>query len=42
MKQTKLMMGMPISLEIVDNNVKFSHFQEIFNYFQYIDDTFST
>ncbi len=42
MKQTRLMMGMPITVEIVNCKVKLFHFQEIFNYFQYIDDTFST
>ena len=42
MKQTKLIMGMPVTVEIVDSRAKASDFQEIFNYFQYIDDTFST
>lgn len=41
MKQTKLLMGMPITLEIVDSVTK-AVFDEIFSYFKYIDQKFST
>ncbi len=42
MKHTKLIMGMPVTVEIIDTKVKYHVFQEIFNYFEYIDNTFST
>ncbi|HEX8931700.1 MAG TPA: FAD:protein FMN transferase [Patescibacteria group bacterium] len=42
MKQTRLIMGMPITIEIIDPGVTEENLQEIFNYFQYIDDKFST
>lgn len=42
MKQTRLMMGMPITIEIVDNKNFGNIFSEIFDYFIYIDETFST
>lgn len=42
MKQTRLIMGMPITIEIVDNQNFGNIFSEIFDYFTYIDETFST
>lgn len=42
MKQTRLIMDMPITVEIVDLNVRINDINDIFNYFTYIDNTFST
>lgn len=42
MKQTKLLMGMPISVEIIDPGVSPGVFEEVFALFQHIDETFST
>ncbi|MEO8396216.1 MAG: FAD:protein FMN transferase [Chloroflexota bacterium] len=42
MKQTRLMMGMPITVEIVDASANDDVFNAVFDYFQYVDQTFST
>ncbi|HVU09756.1 MAG TPA: FAD:protein FMN transferase, partial [Phototrophicaceae bacterium] len=42
MKETRLMMGMPITLEIVDATANVEAFAAVFNFFQYVDDKFST
>jgi thiamine biosynthesis lipoprotein len=42
MKQTKTIMGMPITIEIVDATATDDIFDEIFGYFAYVDGTFST
>lgn len=42
MKQTKILMGMPVTVEIIDKKIKKTNLDEIFNYFTYIDNTFST
>src|SRR5689334_7050238 len=42
MKQTRLIMGMPITIEIVDEQATPKNIQEIFRYFIYIDTIFST
>ncbi|MFN8420023.1 MAG: FAD:protein FMN transferase [Anaerolineae bacterium] len=42
MNQTRLMMGMPISVEVVDAEVSTSAFDRVFDYFRYVDETFST
>ena len=42
MKQTRLMLGMPIIVEVVDASVKAEAFDRIFDYFGYVDATFST
>ena len=42
MKQTRLLMGMPVTLEIVDVNVTQKHLDEVFAYFVSVDETFST
>lgn len=41
MKQTRWLMGMPITVEIVDAPVEAGVFDEIYDYFRYIDETFS-
>jgi thiamine biosynthesis lipoprotein len=41
MKQIKLIMGMPITVEIVDKDAK-RYFEDIFNYFQKVDAKYST
>lgn len=42
MKQVRLMMGMPIFVEIVDGAATEADLETVFAYFQYVDDTFST
>ncbi|MBI5906650.1 FAD:protein FMN transferase [Candidatus Saccharibacteria bacterium] len=42
MKQTKLIMGMPISVEIVGSEVDHKIFKEVFDYFRYVDGKYST
>jgi FAD:protein FMN transferase len=42
MKQTRLIMGMPITLEIVDAAVKQDDLDTVFAYFVSVDETFST
>jgi thiamine biosynthesis lipoprotein len=42
MKQTRLMMGMPITIEIIDPQVRAATFDEVFDYFAHIDEKFST
>ena len=42
MKETRLLMGMPVSLEVVDAQVTQADFDEIYAYLTYIDETFST
>ncbi|HXR64497.1 MAG TPA: FAD:protein FMN transferase [Ktedonobacteraceae bacterium] len=42
MKQTRLLMGMPITVEIVDQTVTEGDLGQVFAYFETIDDTFST
>jgi FAD:protein FMN transferase len=42
MKQTRLLMGMPITVEIVDQTVTEDDLEQVFAYFETIDDTFST
>jgi thiamine biosynthesis lipoprotein len=41
MKQTELIMGMPITVEINDKNAK-QYFEEVFNYFKKVDSKYST
>jgi thiamine biosynthesis lipoprotein len=41
-KQTRLIMGMPVTLELVDGAATESDFEAVFGYFEYIDATFST
>lgn len=42
MKITRICMGMPITVEIVDRKVRENDIEKIFTYFDYIDNTFST
>ncbi|HSD98135.1 MAG TPA: FAD:protein FMN transferase [Patescibacteria group bacterium] len=42
MRQTKLLMGMPITIEIVDDTVSEKDIKSIFTFFQEIDNRFST
>ncbi len=42
MKETKILMGMPVTVEIVDEGASTCDISEIFSYFGYVDDTFST
>ncbi len=42
MKQTQLIMGMPITVEIIDVGVDESAFIDVFNYFSQVDNRFST
>lgn len=42
MKRMRLIMGMPIIIDVVDKNVEEKDLEEIFSYFQCIDHTFST
>lgn len=42
MKQTRILMGMPVTVEVVDATATPSTLDAIYDYFQYIDDKFST
>ncbi len=42
MKQTRQIMGMPITVEIIDESADQSHINSVFKYFKQIDKTFST
>lgn len=42
MKQTKIIMDMPITVEVVDSSVKTKDIAKVFDYFTYIDEKFST
>lgn len=42
MRETRLMMGMPITVEIVDPQATKTDLAAVFNYFNWVDQTFST
>jgi FAD:protein FMN transferase len=42
LKQTRILMGMPITLEVVDLSVKEELFDAVYDYFRAVDDKFST
>lgn len=42
MKKTRLLMGMPINIEVVDANVTQQTIDDCFTFLEWIDDTFST
>ncbi len=42
MKQTRILMGMPVTLEVVDPGVTEELFEEVYAYFEYVDEKFST
>ncbi|HUH97366.1 MAG TPA: FAD:protein FMN transferase [Anaerolineales bacterium] len=41
-KQTRILMGMPVTLEVVEAAATEPLFNEVFTYFQYVDEKFST
>ncbi len=41
-KQTRILMGMPITVEIVDPVASLDIFDKVFDYFEYVDQKFST
>lgn len=41
MKQTRLLMGMPITVEVADSKVSEKDFSDVFAYFHYVDQKFS-
>ncbi len=42
MKQTQLIMGMPITVEIIDSQADDNSLKLVFDYFKYVDEKFST
>lgn len=42
MKQTQLIMGMPITIEVTDSYISENDMEFVFEYFRYVDNTFST
>jgi thiamine biosynthesis lipoprotein len=42
MKQTRLLMGMPITIEVVDTTITQEDIEKVFDYFSSIDEKFST
>jgi len=42
MKETRVIMGTPVTLEVVDASVTQQHLERVFAYFDYVDQTFST
>jgi len=42
MKDTRLLMGMPVTVEVVDGWVKPGDLDAVYDYFTYVDETFST
>jgi len=42
MRQTRILMGMPITVEIVDRMVTPTIFDTVYDYFEYVDEKFST
>ncbi len=42
MKQTRILMGMPVTVEVVDATATASTLNSVYDYLQYIDDKFST
>jgi thiamine biosynthesis lipoprotein len=42
MQETRLIMGMPITVEILDAAVSQKNLNEVFDYFKYVDEKFST
>lgn len=41
MKETRLLMGMPVTIEVADKNVTAQDLNDIFEYFSYVEETFS-
>jgi thiamine biosynthesis lipoprotein len=42
MKQTRILMGMPITVEIVDTSASDAIFNDVYDYFTHVDEVFST
>jgi thiamine biosynthesis lipoprotein len=42
MKKQAIIMGMPVTVNVIDNNVTDEDINEVFSYFHYIDKKFST
>jgi thiamine biosynthesis lipoprotein len=42
MKQTRVLMGMPITVEVIDPAAGLNHLEQVFDYFHYVDGKFST
>jgi thiamine biosynthesis lipoprotein len=42
LKETRILMGMPVTVEICDETAKQNAVDTIFDYFKYVDETFST
>lgn len=42
MKQTRVLMGMPVSVEVIDPQVTASDLEAVYTYFTYVDEKFST
>ncbi len=42
MKETQILMGMPVSVEVVDPSATKQHIEEVYAYFRYVDEKFST
>lgn len=42
MKETRLLMGMPITVEVIDATARAEDINDVFAFFEYVDDTFST
>ncbi|HLN19144.1 MAG TPA: FAD:protein FMN transferase [Patescibacteria group bacterium] len=40
-KQTRILMGMPITVEILDENIESKIFDRVFDYFHYVDEKYS-
>jgi thiamine biosynthesis lipoprotein len=41
-KTTRILMGMPVTVEVVDPKVEISDFEQVFDYFKWVDEKFST
>jgi len=41
MKEQRILMGMPVTIETAGHKADTEHFERLFSYFQYVDDTFS-
>jgi FAD:protein FMN transferase len=41
MKDQRIVMGMPVTIEIADRDASLDDIDEVFSYFQYVEDTFS-
>lgn len=42
MKQTRILMGMPVTVEVIGNQISESVFEDVYNFFEAVDERFST